>query len=179
MFLALFLAFVSAMAGSGVGCSAGALVVGTVHFVVGFVLVVASPYRLRADKILAPFAIALIGLTCILKATGNDGLSAASDMMTAFSAVLQILRTIASLWVQLREHQWGDRLQPIARNASESTRGDHFNEVSYVCLQQTNSAAAFVPLEDIYLPFKPSLPVSTGDTPYEDSFSFTRPSWCA
>jgi hypothetical protein len=104
--LSLMLGAVSGMATYGVGCHTGAWVAGLAHLVAGFALAVLRPYRVQWEQWMSPLLTALVGLTCMLKATGDASLSAASDSMTAAAALLQIVRTVVALWIQYREVQW-------------------------------------------------------------------------
>jgi hypothetical protein len=106
MMLSLLLGAVSGMATYGVGCHTGAWVAGIAHLLAGFALAVLRPYRVQWEQWMSPLLTALVGLTCMLKATGDASLSAASDSMTAAAALLQIVRTIVALWIQYREVQW-------------------------------------------------------------------------
>ncbi|CUG39245.1 membrane-associated protein, putative [Bodo saltans] len=106
--LSLLLGAVSGMASSGVGCSAGAWIIGVANIVAALALMFLRPFRLPVDKWIAPLTISLIGLSCVLKATGDADLAAASDGLTGAASMLQILRTLLTVWVQAREDQWNE-----------------------------------------------------------------------
>jgi hypothetical protein len=109
MSLALLLAIASGIAPSaGAACAASAWVVGGVHVVAAFVLVVLRPYRVPSDAVLGPVGTLLVGAVCCLKASEAGGAVAVGEGLTAAMAVAQVVRTLLGLWVQWREGQWVD-----------------------------------------------------------------------